>query len=817
MIISIHNNQMEIVDFMSNDIPGTLKYHDEEITAYLANGCISTFNLTVDKFQNGKLHPRLKYLNDQSYLSFVDGLGDTHLYTIRKIIERDYTMEIEAEDASLEMLNETIGKYEASTEMTFIEYCSSMELLKYTRVEIGLNEVSSKKVKTTFDATQTVLERFFELVSAFNAECEFKTILYPNGQLKYIQLNVYESYSTSEPFKGVGDDRKDIQLHFGREVQGVTITTDKENLFNAIRLKDKDGNYVTAKKNHIWLDSDDLREAYMMRNTHTMYAPKSMMQYPSVSNVNSCDNWSLREFTTELTDYDEQIKYMHTMLKTYMYPIITYEVDMSYFHVFSNYKVRLGDTIYISDPNFLNGLLFQARVSEYKKNPSDTTQNTITLTNAVRITPKINEAMKQRMSELAAMMTPYTMTLKTDNGITFKDMSSESTITPSLFKGTDEHTNVDFMYFQNEIFLGQGDTYTVHANSKGGGTQTITVKAYVSGEPVVSQQITFANVLDGVGLKSTVVAYGLSTSETTQPTSWTEQVPTLTKGKYLWTKTVWTYTDNTSETGYQKTYIAKDGDNGRTQYTHIAYADNATGGGFSLTDQNKAYIGMYVDFTATDSTDPTKYRWTKWKGSDGTAIRLPDGADLDTVTECGFYCGYNLLHAPSTDSWHYIRVSRNEDTSWIVQEAMEYGGNISAFRVKKDNSWQSWQYYAVQNKVAEFTSVNQTKVYTKDIAMPGGLVAAAHRIGNLVTLTLKRDAKTLPVCDYATQSGTVPSGYRPTAEAHLSVAANDHSNVVGSAVIHIASDGTIRLTNGSDAIKMWTGTVTYLTSDQFPA
>lgn len=404
MIISIHNNQMEVVDFMSNDIPGTLKYHDEEITAYLANGCISTFNLTVDKFQNGKLHPRLKYLNDQSYLSFVDDLGDTHLYTIRKIIERDYSIEIEAEDASLEMLNETIGKYEASTEMTFIEYCSSMELLKYTRVEIGLNEISSKKVKATFDATQTVLERFFELVSAFNAECEFKTILYPNGQLKYIQLNVYEPYSTSEPFKGVGDDRKDIQLHFGREVQGVTITTDKENLFNAIRLKDKDGNYVVAKKNHIWLDSDDLREAYMMRNTHTMYAPKSMMQYPSVSNVNSCDNWSLREFSTELTDYDEQIKYMHTMLKTYMYPIITYEVDMSYFHVFSNYKVRLGDTIYISDPNFLNGLLFQARVSEYKKNPSDTTQNTITLTNAVRITPKINEAMKQRMSELAAMV-----------------------------------------------------------------------------------------------------------------------------------------------------------------------------------------------------------------------------------------------------------------------------------------------------------------------------------------------------------------------------------------------------------------------------
>lgn len=73
------------------------------------------------------------------------------------------------------------------------------------------------------------------------------------------------------------------------------------------------------------------------------------------------------------------------------------------------------------------------------------------------------------------------------------------------------------------------------------------------------------------------------------------------------------------------------GPDGRTQYTHIAYADNATGGGFSQTDQTKAYIGMYVDFTATDSTDVTKYKWTKWKGSDGEqGIPGPKGADGKT-------------------------------------------------------------------------------------------------------------------------------------------------------------------------------------------
>ena len=70
------------------------------------------------------------------------------------------------------------------------------------------------------------------------------------------------------------------------------------------------------------------------------------------------------------------------------------------------------------------------------------------------------------------------------------------------------------------------------------------------------------------------------------------------------------------------------GSDGRTQYTHIAYADNATGGGFSFSGQGKAFIGVYQDFTETNSNNPTKYLWTEWRGRDG-ADGLPGkpGAD----------------------------------------------------------------------------------------------------------------------------------------------------------------------------------------------
>ena len=58
------------------------------------------------------------------------------------------------------------------------------------------------------------------------------------------------------------------------------------------------------------------------------------------------------------------------------------------------------------------------------------------------------------------------------------------------------------------------------------------------------------------------------------------------------------------------------GQDGKTSYLHIAYATSADGSeGFSVTESaNKTYIGQYTDFVSTDSTDYTKYSWTKIKG-----------------------------------------------------------------------------------------------------------------------------------------------------------------------------------------------------------
>ena len=59
------------------------------------------------------------------------------------------------------------------------------------------------------------------------------------------------------------------------------------------------------------------------------------------------------------------------------------------------------------------------------------------------------------------------------------------------------------------------------------------------------------------------------------------------------------------------------GADGRAQYTHIAYADSISGSGFSQTNADKPYIGVYVDFNLTDSVNPADYRWNKWQGPKG--------------------------------------------------------------------------------------------------------------------------------------------------------------------------------------------------------
>ena len=66
------------------------------------------------------------------------------------------------------------------------------------------------------------------------------------------------------------------------------------------------------------------------------------------------------------------------------------------------------------------------------------------------------------------------------------------------------------------------------------------------------------------------------------------------------------------------------GDDGKTTYTWIAYSDNADGSGmYQVPTDTTKYIGIAVNKdTATESTDPADYTWSRFRGEDGA-----DGQD----------------------------------------------------------------------------------------------------------------------------------------------------------------------------------------------
>ena len=208
--------------------------------------------------------------------------------------------------------------------------------------------------------------------------------------------------------------------------------------------------------------------------------------------------------------------------------------------------------------------------------------------------------------------------------------------------------------------------------------------------------------------------------------------------------------------------------------------------------------------------------------NDGTCIILDSSTDLNNVVSTGLFIGYNLMHQPQNgDPARYYRVSqRNAGT--VLQEGFSYNGNAPAFRLK-NGTWGDWQYYAVQNTVAEFTAVNQTKVYTATIPGPYGFALSCVRSGNIVTATM----------DYVHSSNTnwngkasetIPVGWRPVSQAIIhcigEAGGGTGATLFNDSYVHLAykPDGSISGRIKLSASPLWFGTsVSWITTDPFPS
>lgn len=124
----------------------------------------------------------------------------------------------------------------------------------------------------------------------------------------------------------------------------------------------------------------------------------------------------------------------------------------------------------------------------------------------------------------------------------------------------------------------------------------------------------------GKGIKSTEVKYQAGTSGTTVPTGeWGTNIPSVTAGQYLWTRTVTTYTDNSTSTSYSVGMMGATGSTGATgkgvKSTAITYQAGTSGttaptGEWSGTVPSASagqYIWTRTVITYTDNSTSTSY------------------------------------------------------------------------------------------------------------------------------------------------------------------------------------------------------------------
>ena len=751
MLLTIHDSNLRKVAFIDNDKQDTLNYFNDTWTRYLETGS-STFDFTVfKKAIISDIGQKRAYnaLNEKAFVSF-QYKGKTYLHTIRKVEENEKVIKCYSINLNLELINEYANPYKSSKAMNFKEFCEEMDLLNYTFLKIGINEISDKKISAEWEGTDTKLNRLLSLAKKFGAEIEFDTRLNDDSSIKSFMVNVYHEHDDNH--QGVGQVSS-IVLEYGKNLKTITRTIDKTGIYNSVKPTGKDdhGNVIDISGLGAWSVNNAKGEREFYQLGAHLVAPLSMQMYPSTftHSTGTLDQYIRKDMTVESSNPEVIRSTAYRELKKNCYPAVTYEAE-------GFADLEIGDTVKVYDDGFSPTLLLEMRVSEQSISFTNPKNNKTTFSNAKALENRLSQGIQQQLDRMIEDAKPYTIKLATDNGTAFKNGQGQSVVTPTLIKGN-KVINSGWRWVVDGVIKATSSSYIVRAadiNPK----MVLTVSAWVDNKEVASEQVTFLNAFDGakgdkgdsgkdgVGLRSTVITYAPSTSGTNAPNSgWTSSVPVIPAGQYLWTKTTWNYTDNTSETGYSVARIGRDGntgrdgvagkdgvgirattvvyssstsgtipptsgwlsqipsvpagqylwtrttwsytdntsetgfsvakmgetgqkgdrgetgprgpqgergqqglpglqglqgpkgdqgipgpkgEDGRTQYTHMAYADNATGSGFSQTNTDKAFVGVYIDFNPTDSRNPADYRWTRWKGRDG-ADGLPGklGAD----------------------------------------------------------------------------------------------------------------------------------------------------------------------------------------------
>lgn len=659
--IAILSAYDEVCAFLDNSLDGTLHYWDDTLHTYL-QGSAYTFEFTTESWMEDAA-----YLVDGNHLSFK--YKDKGYYLNIVETEKDeLEVKVTAYGLVFELLNEEVDTYEGKS-MSFEAYVKAFNYEK--SFDIGINEVSDKRISNKWEGTDTVLKRLYSLATVFSAELEFVTELNDDYSLNRIVLNVYREHDDTH--QGMGQNRTGEVLHYGREVTGITKKSDVTELCTAIRPTGKDGlqlNKLSGKKEY---DSDGNVEFQVSGNN--LLAPQARDRFPSLLKSSKNDRYIVKIWSYDTSDVNVLYGQAKAELMKIMVPKVSYEVD-------SYIDANIGDTFTIEDADYTPTLYLTARVTEQEIRFTDPSASKTTFDNFEEITSQIDQSLINAMQSMIDAKRTFEVNIISSNGTVFKNSTGSTTLTAKvLANNQDASGEMTYQWYKDGISYSTGQTLSVFAkdiiNTVAYRVEAIDANGVVRG----ATEVTCANVTDG-NSSHIHIAYANSAEGSKDfSTTWFDGaiyfgVYTDDKETASETNTDYKWTRIKGEQGIQ----GPKGATGDTGPRGPAGADGATGA--NGTDGISVASVVIQYYLSTSSTSMTGGSWSadypKWEPNKWVWIRqettLSDGTKK--YSDGKLWSNLNELYELETSNSAEI-INTNDSIKSTVEQVNTYHSELS--------------------------------------------------------------------------------------------------------------------------------------------
>lgn len=645
MLINVLDKDLKVVAFIDNEVPNLPNYYEDEFNEYLDLGTCS-FDFTVKKLnEKGEVNDYVIYLNDKTCFSFIRNGKEYAVFPAGSsgFYENDFEIRYQCLSLDRELSLEYVGKLENTTSHNLEWYINNSAVISNSQIEIGVNEVANQTRVLNYDGEDTKLNRLLSLISNFDAEFEFVTKLSSSGAVDKIILNIVRERDEEGNY-GIGLNRSDVSLTYGKDVYGIERTYDFD-FFNYSVITGKDG-LSWFSNSFEYYNSEGVLEFYKPANSHGAMAPLSAEKYPAHLKNNASDKYIRKDFSTEYTTVNQMWGYAVQQFKAHAYPKVSYTIKTSSKLITETFEnvtpLSIGDTVTIQDNNFISeygsyGLILSARVVQIRSSESNPEKNEIIFNNFKELKGEISDDLLQKMNDLISENTPYRLEINTTNGVQFKNGTGSTDLSAHIYKGsaTTETIADSYEWSKDGTVVANAQEITVDASGVVD-KAVYSFKATVAGKVVASQSVTITNVNDGKagspgapGIPGTdgrsvtniEQKYRLTTSSDVptqdwNDTGWLVSLPTMTStNKFLWSIT---------RTTFNKAPLTRD-----VVEQKAVYGDKGTPG----TDGNPGKV-------VSDTEPTTRFKGLTWKYSGSVDFTASDGTVIKTNTE--YY--YNGVH-----------------------------------------------------------------------------------------------------------------------------------------------------------------------------